>query len=250
MIPDYCEAITAYRVWDAWPNGLLCGQAVSEPWPPYRVMVAHCAATSNSVGRQGQVAHLSKAWDWLDAPVLKCDCGIHAYKTAEGAETRVLRDPNAFHFSNRPEGRVWGALKIWGKVVEHADGYRAQFAYPSVLLCEDAKLAARVAKLYGVPCEVKALPKPDKDKDDGYSYATSYWYHAPPLRMQPQAAPVTSYTPQSGLIQVPALATIKSLAGSRYQAQQARKAMQAYATKHWRDVLKQAVYAVKDEAAE
>jgi hypothetical protein len=60
-------------------------------------------------------------------------------------------------FPGGPVGCAWGAVKIWGRVIEHEDGYRAEFAYPSHLYCNDPKLASRVAALYGVPCEYKPV---------------------------------------------------------------------------------------------
>lgn len=230
MIPDYCEAITAYRCWDVFPNGVLCGQAVQEPWPMYQSMVARCA-TMLVYGHDGKSAYDAHIKDgqWLDAPVFRCDCGIHAYLTFTEAEQRITNDPNAgYYTSNRPNGRAWGALKLWGKLVEHESGYRAQFAYPSALWCEDAGLAAKIAALYGVPCEVKALPRPKpKDCED----SLSYWYTSAfkPLKAHTQLSSywISSWTPPSpspivpSVIQPATLAQVKALGSSRHQKKSA-----------------------------
>jgi hypothetical protein len=51
---------------------------------------------------------------------------------------------------------VYGEINLWGKVIEHEDGYRAQFGYPKRLWCTPAiePLAGWIGYVYGVPCEV------------------------------------------------------------------------------------------------
>ena len=76
------------------------------------------------------------------APAFDCSCGIYA--------TRNLRDP----------GRVWrsgpqyanhvvGAVTLWGRVVEHEWGYRAEHARPVALL--EGFGVQTVADAYRVP---------------------------------------------------------------------------------------------------
>jgi hypothetical protein len=59
------------------------------------------------------------AHDSHDAPQASCTCGIHAVKTLN-------------HFRNAGYQRfaIHGQVYLWGTVVEHELGYRAQFAYP------------------------------------------------------------------------------------------------------------------------
>ena len=47
---------------------------------------------------------------------------------------------------------VWGEVSLWGHVVEHEEGYRAQFAYPFslLLLPSDHHHAAALSGAYGV----------------------------------------------------------------------------------------------------
>lgn len=251
MIPDYCEPITAYRCWDVFPNGLLCGQAVQEPWPPYQAMVARCATTGGSFSAsrdtsRGYAAHVSPDGHWIDAPVFKCDCGIHAYKTADAAQRRVLDDPNGHsYFSSRPAGRAWGALQLWGKLVEHEQGYRAQFAYPSVLWCEDAQLAATIAQLYGVACALKTLDRPTPKKDEDWRSAYYYFTRQSPFVFSPIVAPAPPVQ-QPGLIQGAKLAQIQAIGASRYQQQIDRRAAnRAAKTPDWRDIMDKAFHKCK-----
>jgi len=55
-----------------------------------------------------------------------CSCGIYCYKTRAQVET----------LENQPtqDTHVYGEVYLWGRVVEHEHGYRAQFAYPKSLV--------------------------------------------------------------------------------------------------------------------
>lgn len=72
-------------------------------------------------------------------PEWGCGCGLHAYKT------------EAEFFAAGHHYQVWGTVALWGHVIEHETGYRAQYGYPVELHCRDAKLAAKLEKAYGVP---------------------------------------------------------------------------------------------------
>jgi len=92
-----------------------------------------------------------------EAPHLTCTCGIYAYKE----KPRLLGDIRITY--GRPLAPpvsglrlVYGEINLWGKVIEHEDGYRAQFGYPKRLWCTPAiePLAGWIGYVYGVPCEV------------------------------------------------------------------------------------------------
>lgn len=179
MIPDYCEPLIGYRVWNVFPNGLMAGQSYAEPWPPYQAMAARCGFTKSA-------EHVHDGC-WVAPPVYRCGCGIHALKRIDAAELRLIEESLSSHgrFSaayiayydeyTPPMGRVWGSVKFWGRVVEHEIGYRAEYAYPSQLYCQDPKLAATVAELYGVPCDVKVLdiPTPQPTPQQWYTVSAS-----------------------------------------------------------------------------
>jgi hypothetical protein len=86
----------------------LCG----ERWKPSQSLAARCRASS-VVGR-AEVVH-----DTRDVPQANCTCGVYAVKTLD-------------HFRSAGYERfgIHGEVYLWGKVVEHELGYRAQFAYP------------------------------------------------------------------------------------------------------------------------
>jgi hypothetical protein len=186
VIPDYFEAITAYRVFNVFENGLLAGSAFVEPWPPYQPFVARCGAVSG----EGAGEHVRDG-RFVSAPVYGCNCGIHAVKTPRAALARVRLERRAralgLQHLELPVGCAWGAVKIWGRVIEHESGYRAEFAYPSHLHCDDAKLAPRVAALYGVPCDYTPLGhrEPAVSRDEATSAQMNQYNDRPLFSYQP-----------------------------------------------------------------
>lgn len=233
MIPDYFEAITAYRAWNVHPNGLLVGQAFASPWKPYEPHVAIC----NHAESMGHV----KDGQWQDAPLWECDCGIHAHQTLKKAESRIIMERQGLiGFSRCPdtaEGRVWGELKLWGKVIVHEDGYRAQYAYPGKLYCEDPRLARIVSTLYGVPVDVIVLEVPNDKVEWDYllppmqwlnpqfnpsalSGVYKFWRNTPPAPT-PVAPAVAKFVQQASLAQIKAIgATPWQQAQTQLQAKQ------------------------------
>jgi hypothetical protein len=105
-VPDYISPVVGYRAWQWDGSGLrsLCG----EPWHPGGVL----AATCNVSPRTG-------AHDVGDAPVISCTCGIYAAKSQSD-----LRTAGYAGFG------IHGEVLLWGTVVEHELGWRAQFACP------------------------------------------------------------------------------------------------------------------------
>ena len=109
-IPDYISPIVGYRVWTWDTTGLksLCG----ERWHPNQSLAARCRASA-VLGRDKATN------DVHDSPYPHCTCGIYAVKTLD-------------HFRSAGYERygIHGEVYLWGTVVEHELGYRAQFAYP------------------------------------------------------------------------------------------------------------------------
>jgi len=95
--------------------------------------------------------------------------GVHAWKEmAQGLA--YFRDCNFLHsrirYFNNPKLLAayaqktsatvycWGSVSLWGEIVHHKEGYRAQFAYPRVLHFDrlQSSMAREIANKYG--CEV------------------------------------------------------------------------------------------------
>jgi len=103
------DPIVAWRAWTL--TGPRDGSAVllrpvatrARTWKPRETVEASCRASP-----------------WHDAPDPSCTCGLHG---THGLEIlRKTRCP-----------AVLGRVALWGRVVEHEHGYRAQFAYPQRL---------------------------------------------------------------------------------------------------------------------
>ena len=108
-VPDYISPVVAYRAWQWDATGLksLCG----EPWHPRQPLTATCRAL---VRGNAHPVH--------DAPQIDCTCGIYAGKSRD-----LLRRTGYAGFG------IHGEVYLWGTVVEHELGWRAQYACPKNL---------------------------------------------------------------------------------------------------------------------
>lgn len=122
-VPDSAVPITAWRSWRIdWENDVpvLVSPTRECRWPAGEKLSASCTV-SETLGR----AVVQMGFDLCElehhsaSPESLCLCGVYGLKNPEGAlEYR---------------GAVFGEVKLWGKVIEGTEGYRAQFAYPSRL---------------------------------------------------------------------------------------------------------------------
>ena len=128
-VPDYISPLVGYRVWTWGTMGLKSLSGAS--WHPGQVVAARCRASIVS-GR-------GKAKDDIhDAPLVDCTCGIYAAKTLD-------------HFRSAGYERygIHGEVYLWGRVVEHELGYRAQFAYPKNFVLPPDTLPFTLAAIEG-----------------------------------------------------------------------------------------------------
>jgi len=116
-VPDYVSPIIGYRCW--WWNGSRLLSLNDQPWPPGYPLIARCSSEHlASIGFQREFLRLHYKEGPHQAPQTDCTCGIYALK-ADGA--------GGWPF-------IKGEVYLWGTVVEHSHGYRAQFAYPKRLV--------------------------------------------------------------------------------------------------------------------
>ena len=102
------EAIESWRAWTL--TGARDGSEVrlqpiagdGKPWPERRPARAACRRHHGPVPDAG------------------CTCGLYA-----------VHEPDALRRTRDPA--VIGTVALWGRVVEHAHGYRAEYAYPQRL---------------------------------------------------------------------------------------------------------------------
>lgn len=106
-VPDLAEPVTGWRVWQV--RDVPGGPEIVSPvrpvsWPARRTMSAECALGCPTV------------------PAPACRCGLYA-----------LADPVGLPPQTGGRFRVVGCTALWGRVVEHVDGFRAEHGYPLVL---------------------------------------------------------------------------------------------------------------------
>jgi hypothetical protein len=116
IIPDYIMPIVGYRVWRWNASGLM--SLNGEPWLPGRPLAAGCrAATLRTIAGLAKAVH-----DPHELPHANCTCGVY--------EAKNLEHLRQFGYERRG---IHGEVYLWGTVVEHKLGWRAQFAYPKSL---------------------------------------------------------------------------------------------------------------------
>ena len=151
------EPIVGWRQWNFMYPHFLANLGNDTIYVPREKIEARC----------GQEDHSEQ-----QAPHLPCTCGIYAYKEkprllGEIRNTYGWPLPPVLHHRVPPVPGlrlVYGEINLWGKVIEHEDGYRAQFGYPKRLWCTPAiePLAGWIGYVYGVPCEV--MPSGDGEE--------------------------------------------------------------------------------------
>jgi hypothetical protein len=107
--PDYSAALIGWRVWCVaeTPDGLRLASVIHDHvWDAGRPALAGCPEPH-------------------PAPSAACTCGIHAARDAAPVlpYLRGRNDPGVV-------GRVLGRVLLWGTVIEHEHGWRAERAQP------------------------------------------------------------------------------------------------------------------------
>ncbi|MGB6477082.1 MAG: hypothetical protein WBF04_23765 [Candidatus Sulfotelmatobacter sp.] len=129
-IPDSISPIVGYRGWTWDTMGLksLCG----ERWHPNQSLAARCRASAVV----GTIAGRVEGHDSHEAPQAKCTCGVYAAKSLE-------------HLRKKGYDRcgIYGEVCLWGTVVEHERGWRAQLAYPENLFLSPDALPFTLAEI-------------------------------------------------------------------------------------------------------
>lgn len=117
-VPVSSEPVAGWRIWNLsedddgpllWPAG-----SGADPWPRRRPMEARCAIPRFL--KTGMRRH--------QAPAPDCRCGVYAGRSLDvfGRERPAWPPPP-----------VVGRASMWGRIVSHDRGWRAQFAYPQRL---------------------------------------------------------------------------------------------------------------------
>jgi hypothetical protein len=106
-IPDYISPVVAHRVWRWDETGLK--SLNGELWLPGRPVEAQCRVVPAA-------RHMRVADDAKEVPDRNCSCGVYAAKNLEHLQQIGYADRGAC-----------GEVYLWGTLVEHKLGWRAQF---------------------------------------------------------------------------------------------------------------------------
>jgi hypothetical protein len=119
------EPVRAWRIWRIGERGTLESPIYGDEWRPRDSFDADC------------VGHRS--------PTGECGCGIYAVTTRERALEWAEWAQSAL-----PYRIVLGQVHLWGRVLPHSAGYRAERAYPYELelLDDDPALARDLRRRY------------------------------------------------------------------------------------------------------
>ena len=139
MSVDYGFYLTGWRAWTVL-GGALHGVGIGsgEPWPPGLRAEAVCTPQMYDGPRPPHPCpHCGL--ETHEPPVKTCHCGFWAFKTRESLEQRLTVGLD----------RVVGRVALWGRVMEHELGWRAQWAYPLELWAGDEH--RELLQVYRVP---------------------------------------------------------------------------------------------------
>jgi hypothetical protein len=151
--------LRGYRYWHAeWDAGRPVLRSLYHPttWPTQGPLHATCEK------RPGTLVAWLRRWfasprnETHPAPNGACECGIYALNHFEAIEPRELL-PQVAH--QGLDVYVLGVVLLWGRVVQHGQGYRAEYGRPLRLLATNPlarsngihTLLDAVATRYGIP---------------------------------------------------------------------------------------------------
>lgn len=141
-VADHLSPRLAWRAWRLDGHNYLHSLHQDSVWRGYEEVQAICQAPQ-TVYESREVA-----------PEDNCTCGIYSVFTP--AEALLWA---ADYYSRFPSSRVViGQVSLWGKIVEHEGGLRAQYAYPHDLVLlgkPDMPSQQTLEQRYGVSVEVR-----------------------------------------------------------------------------------------------
>jgi hypothetical protein len=142
QVPDAIEPAVGYRVWIVRDDGLY-SVAHHVYWQPHMVFEATCGRTAEH-----------------DVPSPGCSCGTYAAATFNRLFDMGYTKETGL-FAAPKEVTIAGQVNLWGGIIPGRLGWRAQFAYPKLLLVPYSrwKVAKRVAEQYGVPFKLYNLER-------------------------------------------------------------------------------------------
>lgn len=224
QVPDVAEPIRAYRSWSA--DGFVLSGTFGADWEPGGTLTATCRAGATCGCDYCTMLARNLKPHACPSPTSEGHgghgCGIYGYLTPEllAAHGPAATKPDGGHDAAMQAAlvwmwaggtpAVWGEVEMWGRVMVHEGGYRAEHAR-IVRLFDLSDVARRAAHVYGVPCDPFPLT-------------------ADQIKTRRDEAQRSAYTAGLATIFGPgAFATFGSWANARQSSPQASQASATYA---------------------
>ena len=147
QIPDRIEPVIGYRNWWTLENGLYSIGWSTTHWQPLKMISAiHIFNIDNiipynDICKQHTIDNCRGSKSEVFDDVYKC--GVHATKQELEVNMRFIAGTRI----------VYGQVYLWGLIVEHELGYRAEYAYPKCLYLNGKKddKIRMIANNYKIP---------------------------------------------------------------------------------------------------
>ncbi len=148
VVPDRIEPVVAYRAWNVINNNpdflYSCGWSCAQ-WKPNEILTAiHDGYSSNSLVCRGMDR-------CPGSTASRVKCGIYGMKI-----------PRTIPFGNSVFWETIGEVYLWGLIIEHEKGYRAEYAYPKCLYLVGVndKQIKMIASNYRIPAVEQPAMEP------------------------------------------------------------------------------------------
>ena len=151
--------IRGYRVWGVDPSGHLMSTAWTHTWHSPAVQ-AECKY--KGWDEEGQ----SRLHEEGQCPHPACSCGYYAHKEMRAAlyDLDTWTNPLVDYWPTYPIYAI-GTCVLWGKVIEHEMGWRAEWAEPESLYVPGGTIALldAIHEKYPEVVLLTAMPEPESD---------------------------------------------------------------------------------------
>lgn len=160
-VPDLIEPITGYRVWlsgdqEAFGPSVgnsaspafqlrpdrLCSFQTTEFWQPRKPIRANCKLKGSYMLTGVEAVPVPQ-----EVPAKTCSCGVWAVRSMADLQAVLAI---YYHDFDPADAIVLGSVHLWGRVIEHELGYRAEFAYPKEIWALRPE-QEELGRIYGVP---------------------------------------------------------------------------------------------------
>lgn len=148
-VPDLISPITAYRAWTLTDKGIQSIAIQGVVWERNQPTEALCFRTVVPLEHD----------DGSGSPKMNCQCGIYAAKN--------YKHLHEIGYIDLPQSSVYGEVQLWGKVLEHELGWRAQYAYPKNFILARNRIPRALTSAEQILAALAGYNVPIFTEDDG-----------------------------------------------------------------------------------